>query len=136
MLDPGDTKKQLQLKGRVINAAGEAIPGATVVAVSDQHFQRHPIEAELWEGKGLSSDIQVTQTNVLGQFEFSQNLLSRKGAFYQRIWLRATHHCVSHMNDCPTTCHMTWEMLRSTGGTQSGVGLWMKRASRSPACRF
>ena len=65
----------IQLVGRVLNDFGDAISGATVVAVSNHAFQRHPIEAELWEGNGLSDRAQVTQTDNEGRFEFHDNLI-------------------------------------------------------------
>ena len=36
--------------------------------------QRHPIEAELWEGRGLFPDVQVVETKSDGRFEFRENL--------------------------------------------------------------
>ncbi|MGI9471895.1 MAG: hypothetical protein ACR2NZ_10205 [Rubripirellula sp.] len=67
-------KKQLQLIGRVFNESGDAIAGASVVALTFDSFLRHPIEVELGEGKGLYEDAQVTETDNEGRFEFHDKL--------------------------------------------------------------
>ena len=63
-----------QLTGRVVDESGKPIVGADIVALSDKHFQRHPIDVVLSEGNGLFSDAQFTVTNADGRFEIAGGL--------------------------------------------------------------
>ena len=63
-----------QLTGRVLDVSGAAISGADIVALSGEHFQRHPIDVVLSEGNGLYEDANCAVTDDKGRFEIFGSL--------------------------------------------------------------